>query len=180
MSNVPPNTRVQRTRSSASPPRSPLTRSPLGRLAAVLTALLTLTGISLAFEPHMPRCKSGKLRPAVDHLVTPVLKALKIAESKNDWWDKAYEASFYSLIEAKGADAKEARVALLAYYVGEHYGEELVCAVEADGKAMIPLLERYKECRPRSSAEPVSSRFLVAAILYDDAIDGLKKGEKCK
>ena len=31
MSSQPPNTRVQRTRSSASPPRSPLTRYPLGR-----------------------------------------------------------------------------------------------------------------------------------------------------
>ena len=30
---TPPNTRVQRTRSSASPPHSPLTRRPLGRYA---------------------------------------------------------------------------------------------------------------------------------------------------
>ena len=39
----PPNTRVQRTRSSASPPRSPLTRNPLGgriAVAALLSCLL--------------------------------------------------------------------------------------------------------------------------------------------
>jgi hypothetical protein len=126
----------------------------------------------------MPECKSTKLRPGVDRLVSPVLKALRIAESKNDWWDKDYEKNSYSLIEAKGSDAKEARVALMAYYVGEHYGEELVCAVEADGQEMVPLLEKYKQCRPGSSAGPVSSRFLVPATLYDYALDGLKKGEK--
>ena len=32
MTSQPPNTRVQRTRSSASPPHSPLTRRPLGDL----------------------------------------------------------------------------------------------------------------------------------------------------
>ena len=37
---VAPNTRVQRTRSSASPPHSPLTRSPLGVLTTAGPALI--------------------------------------------------------------------------------------------------------------------------------------------
>ena len=146
----------------------------------VIGLLCTLTAVCMGFEPHMPQCKSERLRPGVDRLVSPVLKALKVAASKNDWWDKTYEKQFYRLIEAKSTDAREARVALMAYYVGEHYGEELVCAVEADGKGMIPLLDKYKQCRPVSSAEPIPSRFLVEPTLYGYALDGLRKGEKCE
>jgi len=57
----PPNTRVQRTRSSASPPRSPLTRHPLGRanapivaLTIVLITLVSLTDTGAAAEPEVP------------------------------------------------------------------------------------------------------------------------------
>ena len=43
-----PNTRVQRTRSSASPPRSPLTRYPLGGRGLSLAALLSVIPLLLA------------------------------------------------------------------------------------------------------------------------------------
>ena len=46
---TPPNTRMQRTRSSASPPRSPLMRSPLG--AAIAIVLATLAGAPAPGSP---------------------------------------------------------------------------------------------------------------------------------
>ena len=46
-----PNVRVTRTRSSASPPRSPLTRYPLGRVALMVIALATPGIITSAEEP---------------------------------------------------------------------------------------------------------------------------------
>src|SRR5262244_2965978 len=44
----PPNTRVQRNRSSPSPLRSPLTRRPLGGLAVVVLIALNASAVSVA------------------------------------------------------------------------------------------------------------------------------------
>jgi hypothetical protein len=51
----PPNTRVQRTRSSASRRRSPLTRRPLGH-----GRLVWLFVIPLVLAPHVATCQSAK------------------------------------------------------------------------------------------------------------------------
>ena len=48
MTRPPPNTRVQRTRSSASPPRSPLTRCPLGGAKSHVAALLSCLLVGMA------------------------------------------------------------------------------------------------------------------------------------
>jgi TonB family protein len=52
--NSPPNTRVQRTRSSPSALRSPLTRRPLGRRIALVAAVLSclLVGIAAGTSPR--------------------------------------------------------------------------------------------------------------------------------
>ena len=73
----------------------------------------------------------------------PVLHALDRALKRNDIWDKEYETAFGKLMRAKDAASAEARVALMDYYVGESFGEELVCAVALDGARNISLLERY-------------------------------------
>jgi len=55
-----PNTRVQRTRSSASPPHSPLTRNPLGRgwcserLTTAVAVVLAVAGLNLACQSAQP------------------------------------------------------------------------------------------------------------------------------
>ena len=55
MTSRPPNMRVQRTRSSASTPHSPLTRHPLGRTMRIVVAIIAgLSMPSLATEPAPP------------------------------------------------------------------------------------------------------------------------------
>ena len=83
---------------------------------------------------------------AVEARLVPVLHALDRALKRNDIWDKEYETAFGKLMRAKDAASAEARVALMDYYVGESFGEELVCAVALDGARNISLLERFTEC----------------------------------
>src|SRR3954464_13152255 len=63
----PPNTRVQRTRSSASPPPSPLTRNPLGR-TLVIAGLLTSAVAAQGVEWPGP-APAGTKRPVLIHRV---------------------------------------------------------------------------------------------------------------
>ena len=86
----------------------------------------------------------------------PVLLALEKALNKNDIWDKHYENAFAALLRAKDKASAEARVALMDYYVGESFGEELVCAVALDGKRSARFLELYDACdiQPKQSSVP--------------------------
>jgi len=56
MSAVPPNMRVQRTRSSASPPHSPLTRGPLGTrgILVAMVAFALVAGAACKDSPTQP------------------------------------------------------------------------------------------------------------------------------
>lgn len=97
---------------------------------------------------HLPRSVEAKL--------LPVLNALDEAARKNDWWDKGYEKAFATLLKSEDEDSVRARVALMDYYVGEAYGEELVCAVALDGQNVERLLELHTRCdvKPRHSRAP--------------------------
>ena len=90
---------------------------------------------------------------AVETKLFPVLHARDEASRKNDWWDKGYESAFESLLRAKDKASQQARVALMDYYVGEAYGEELVCAVARDGSEATSLLELHTQCdiKPKHS-----------------------------
>ena len=60
MSTGPPNTRMQRTRSSASPPHSPLMRNPLGRLWLLL-ALIAEFAVAGAPPTPVADCQLGPI-----------------------------------------------------------------------------------------------------------------------
>jgi len=103
-----------------------------------------------------------------------VSKSLTDSGRKNDWWDKGYEKAFSSLLNAKDEASKEARVALMDYYVGEAYGEELVCAVALDGGKATSLLELYSSCdiKPTHSTVPRNRTLPLRGY----ALEMLKKG----
>jgi hypothetical protein len=111
---------------------------------------------------------------AVEAKLLPVLDARDVASRKNDWWDKGYEKAFTALLEAKDEASKEARVALMDYYVGEAYGEELVCAVALDGGKATSLLELYSSCdiKPTHSTVPRNRTLPLRGY----ALEMLKKG----
>lgn len=86
------------------------------------------------------------LSPAVEAKLKPVLSARDRAAKRNDWWDKGYEREIGILFNAKDRASIEARVALMDYYIGEAYGEELVCVIALDGAETVKLLELYEQC----------------------------------
>jgi hypothetical protein len=92
----------------------------------------------------------------VETKLVPVLVARANARRKNDWWDKSYEDAITKLFNATDSTSSEARIALMDYYVGEAYGEELVCAVALDDRKVIDVLELYSRCdiKPAVSTEP--------------------------
>jgi hypothetical protein len=124
-----------------------------------------------AVEPdeHSPisTCTTGSLPPEVDLLVKPVLLARVAAARSHTEWDESFENQFYKLLKMKGATALEAQVALMSYYTGEHYGEELLETVLKKSKQADPLVRRYRECRPRTSFEDQLDGVMVLRTLYD-------------
>ena len=94
-----------------------------------------------------------RMPSAVEGRMLPVLDAFAEAMKKNDYWDKRYEAAVDRLLRGQGTAAREARVALMDYYIGEAYGEELVCAVAKDGSSK--LLRLYSTCDIQPSRSPV-------------------------
>jgi len=119
--------------------------------------LLALIGFLVASQVWAGAGKCPEAMPAdVEAKLLPVLTARDEAARKNDWWDKSYEEAFGTLLAANDPASKQARVALMDYYVGEAFGEELVCAVALDGTEMVSLLKLYSQCdiAPSKSAVP--------------------------
>lgn len=108
----------------------------------IATTLLAVAVTAQAAPGNCPKA----LAPAVEAKLTPVLQARDQAIQKKDWFDSQYENAIENLLQAHDAASREARVALMDYFVGEAYKQELECAVAFDGKAVIPLLERYSRC----------------------------------
>lgn len=127
-------------------------------------------------DGHIPRCPGKKLPPPVDALVAPILSASMSVISSNQ---PRAERLLQELNENHAPAAIEARIALLAYYLGEHPAEELLCRVVDDGPVALSILEAYKKCSPACSAEwPLLHRHM-KPVLYDYAIEMIKTGKKC-
>jgi hypothetical protein len=143
---------------------------------------VTLVLITACSRDSLPSgidpCDQANLRPEVDVLVAPVVSALKEAAGRGDWFDSTYEAAFYDLLESSDPWASEARVALLRYYVGEHYGGELLATVSSEGEAARAQLEAYRECRPQTSAGFVPPNLTNDNVLYDMALELLLEQER--
>lgn len=101
------------------------------------------------------------LRPEVERLLLPVLRA-----HRRDDWAPNFEA-LERLLRSTNAVALEARVALMAYYIGEHPGEELLESVLAEQERATPLVKRYSQCRPPLVSERQIGTVLVLRTLYD-------------
>jgi hypothetical protein len=88
--------------------------------------------------------------------------------------DKAYVSAFEALLESSDKDALEAQVALMAYYVGEHYGEELLASVLGRARRADKLVEQYAACRPVASFEKELGGVMVLKTLYTQYRDERK------
>ena len=119
-----------------------------------LVALLAIA-MSASVASGAERQCLRAMPPNVEARLLPVLRALDQALVKNDIWDKQYEAAFASLAQAKDNASAQARVALMDYYIGEAYGEELVCAVAIDGARSRRFVELYEDCDIKPTVSPV-------------------------
>ena len=72
-------------------------------------------------------CRKTRLAPEIEALVRNVL----MARTGEDWGPDY--AALEDLIRSREPAALEARVALMAYYLGEHPGAELLESVLAEG-----------------------------------------------
>ncbi len=137
-------------------------------LVTLASAHQTVAADSLIMDSHYPieTCEGMFLPPRVERLLKPILLARAAAIRSNREWDTAYEKAFYNLLKMKGPDAREAQVALMAYYTGEHYGEELLELARAHPLQFDPLVRRYRLCRPRLTFEDQLSGVVVLQTLY--------------
>ncbi len=137
-------------------------------LVALASAHQTMAADGLIMSQHYPieTCKGIFLPPRVERLLKPVLLSLAAAIRSNREWDTDYEKAFYNLLKMKGPDAREAQVALMAYYVGAHYGEELLELARTHPLQFDPFVERYRLCRPQLTFEDQLSGVMVLQTLY--------------
>ena len=133
---------------------------------ALALGLLPAGGVEIDKYNPIPTCEGRKLEPRVERLLRPVLLSLSEARRARREWDTAFETTFRRLLRLKDPDALEAKVALMAYYVGEHYGEELQNSFQPSTKAD-SLIKRYKICRPLVTFEERLSGIVVLRTLYD-------------
>jgi hypothetical protein len=102
----------------------------------------------------------------VDSLLRPVLTSLARWRWSKRFFDATFDREFHGLLTSKHPRALEAHVALLAYYLGERAGDELVANVVSRGAAADELVERYKACRPPTSYESRLSAVTTSATKY--------------
>ena len=133
-------------------------------LAAVLAAAfygLGHRGPVAGLNAPIPTCNGATLAPEVEALVRPVL----MAHARDDWGP--HFAALEEVIASRQPAALEARVALMAYYLGEHPGEELLESVLAEEARATPLVQKYRQCRPPLSSEWRMPTVVVLRTLYD-------------
>jgi hypothetical protein len=94
---------------------------------------------------------------------------------------KVFEKRFAKLLATRGEAADEAVAALLAFYVGEGPGEQLVCAAINRGERMRPHLEKFRACPPVTGLEPIPSFFTAISNRRVEILTCLEAGEQeCK
>jgi hypothetical protein len=128
----------------------------------------------------LPPCDKTRIHPAVERLLKPVLKARVVVQETGNFFDEHFDSAVYDLVRSHDPAALEARVAAMGYYLGEHSGEELTCAVVNAGAAARPLVERYRRCRPRTSMEQELGGIRNLRTLYDITLEEISKGIRCE
>lgn len=140
----------------------------IGVLLAVVFRAADAGAQGVVADEHsaIPTCEHRSLSPGIELLVRPVLLARAEALRARREWDEALEHAFYRLLERRSALAREAQTALMAYYMGEHYAQDLLKVAVNRSKLFAPLVADYKVCRPKVSFEDELEGILVLRTLY--------------
>jgi hypothetical protein len=144
-------------------------------LILIVAAIGDLVGASPGpqIDPDKPitTCPSRELTPEIERLVRPVLLGFVAMRSAADPHSeaayKSFEDPFYALLSSRDRHALEALVALSAYYLGEHSGEDLLESLLAKPAASDRLVAQYAVCRPATSFESKLTGVVVLRTKYD-------------
>ena len=93
---------------------------------------------------------------------------------------KAFDRAFDPLLNKRTTASNEALAALLSFYIGEHANEDLTCELVARGKAVLPLLEKFRNHRINVSKTIVVIPTEHKSSEYDSVIKRIKSGEHCE
>jgi hypothetical protein len=136
-------------------------------VAATLMAS-TASGQGVVQDDYSPIPTCDRQLPSpVEALVRPVLQTRAAALQAKREWDTAYEDAFYRLLKMRSPVAREAQAALMAYYTGEHYGEELLELAKTKPQVSDPPVAKYRICRPKVAFEDQLQGVVVLRTLYE-------------
>jgi hypothetical protein len=85
-----------------------------------------------------------------EKLAIPILKAEEVRKTDDEAGWKEVEERLNELYGNSTAEADEAVIILMSFYLGEHNGEELSEDLMMRGPRMIPLINRYLREEPAS------------------------------
>jgi len=139
----------------------------LALTAAVSFTYLTHRGVITSDLHPIPTCQGPALTRDVEVLVRPVLGASFDLDANND--------ALESLLGDRSDRALDAKVALMAYYLGEHAGEELIESVLAQHEKATPLVQQYMSCRPPLPSEWRIGTLRSSRTKYDIYLEELAK-----
>jgi hypothetical protein len=131
----------------------------LATAAAWTTACAS--GPTIDGSAPIPTCDALPLDPAVERLISPVL--LSFVRGSRE----PFEAALEKLLASRDSRAGEAQAALMAYYIGEHPGEELIQSLLTRPSEADPLIAKYRVCRPSLSVERQLRGLVVLRTKYD-------------
>jgi len=129
-------------------------------------------------------CKPDQMSSRVLNIVKPFLSESIITRTeKSKGWDE-HKKRKYDLLDKIIEDTSNAGDETIAYllhlYNGEHPDEELSCEAIIRGKRMLPLLQRYSACLPKTGLEPLPKSFESTGELLKEVIETIEKGETCQ
>jgi hypothetical protein len=91
-----------------------------------------------------------------------------------------FERKVERLLATSGDAADEAIAALLAFYVGEHPGEELKCEAIRRGARMRRHLERFRDLTPVTGLEPIRPFFTTIPNARKEVLEAIDAGRTCE
>lgn len=143
-----------------------------GLWAAILVAAATAS--------HAAECRPVLLPSDAARLVKPLVK-LRIEAARENAPVAGLDSGLEALLKVETRAGDQALAYMLTVYMGEGFGEALVCEVARRGKRMIPWVEAYARCRPLLGLEPLPEP--VAPPGGDpktsEALDRLRRGKRC-
>ena len=165
---VAPNTRVQRTRSSASPPHSPLTRSPLGAMIVIVALVFVTTSPDVARagtgdQPAVPPGafeKYAARHPSARQIGGSVTAPVTVSRARPEFPDK---------LAKKKRELSPIIVAIIVSRDGSVIDPVVVSTANADLHPYVLEAARQFRYQPaRENGQPVEVIMVLTFLLHGD------------